>query len=170
MCKSILPIFIFVIMLLYDHYIYEIKLNWTELNWTELNWTELNWTELNWTELNWTELNWTELNWTELNWTELNWTELNWTELNWTELNWTELNWTELNSCSLRIANFKQTFWLCSPATNDIMRLFSPTNNKLHITHVAYQYQPKSFNRTPPFAFTNFTKKTRHFDISNEPI
>ena len=60
MCKSILPIFIFVIMLLYDHYIYEIKLNWTELNWTELNWTELNWTELNWTELNWTELNWTE--------------------------------------------------------------------------------------------------------------
>ena len=32
MCKSILPIFIFVIMFLYDHCICEIKLNWTELN------------------------------------------------------------------------------------------------------------------------------------------
>ena len=38
------------------------------------------------------------------------------------------------------------------------MRLFSPTNNQLHITHVAYQYQSKSLSLTPPFAFTNFTK------------
>ena len=36
--------------------------------------------------------------------------------------------------------------------------IFSPTNNELHIAHVAYQYQSKSFNLTPPFAFTNFTK------------
>ena len=68
---------------------------------------------------------------------------------------------TDFTSCSLGIThtNFKQTFWLCSAATNDVIRLFSPTNNQLHITHVAYQYQSKSFNLTPPFAFTNFTKK-----------
>ena len=70
-------------------------------------------------------------------------------------------------SCSLGIThtNFKQTFWLCSAATNDVMRLFSPTNYQLHITHVAYQHQSKYFNLTPIFAFTNFTKKKRGISI-----
>ena len=49
------------------------------------------------------------------------------------------------------------------------MRLCSPTNNQLHLTHVAYQYQSKSFNLTPPFVSSTL-QKTRHFDISNEPI
>ena len=73
-------------------------------------------------------------------------------------------------SCSIGITliKYKCKFRFCSARTNDIMQHFSDTNQQLHTTHVAYEYQSEPYSQTPhAFRFHLLYKKR---SIFNQPI